>query len=320
MKSPLQNETTLPQRLAREDLGLTVRERALTGTLLQDYPHALLESATALAGRCGTSASTVVRFFAKLGYSSYAEAQREARAEVTARLQTAAQRAPVTLGAQRSLEACVDDTLLHDLHNIQATHQGLDLPAFKAMAQRLAEDRGRIYVLGLLNSAPVASWLALHLNMCRPGVQELGAGAISAIDQLAWIGPDDVLLAFSVRRYAATSVQLAQRFQAAGAQVLALTDSAAAPLARHATHRLQVHTSNASPFNSYTSAFFLGNALIAAVAQLRRDAIAQALTRRDALWQNFDQQLMAEDLQRRAQDSSAGAAPVPPRRRTRKGA
>ena len=34
----------------------------------------------------------------KLGYGSYAEAQREARAEVTALLQTAGQRAPVTIG------------------------------------------------------------------------------------------------------------------------------------------------------------------------------------------------------------------------------
>ena len=64
-------------------------ERALAEALGRDYPHALLESATALAARTGTSASTVVRLFAKLGYASYAEAQREARGEVTALLQTA---------------------------------------------------------------------------------------------------------------------------------------------------------------------------------------------------------------------------------------
>ena len=84
----------LPQRLAQQGAELTASEQTLAQTLGSDYPHALLESATALAARTGTSASTVVRLFAKLGYASYAEAQREARGEVTALLQTAAQRAP----------------------------------------------------------------------------------------------------------------------------------------------------------------------------------------------------------------------------------
>jgi len=108
MKSPLQKAALLlPQRLAQQGAELTASEQTLAQTLGSDYPHALLESATALAARTGTSASTVVRLFAKLGYASYAEAQREARGEVTALLQTAAQRAPVLLGAQRSLSECV---------------------------------------------------------------------------------------------------------------------------------------------------------------------------------------------------------------------
>ena len=102
MKSSLQESTALlTERLARQDADLTASERALAEALGRDYPHALLESATALAARTGTSASTVVRLFAKLGYGSYAEAQREARAEVTALLQTAGQRAPVTIGTRR---------------------------------------------------------------------------------------------------------------------------------------------------------------------------------------------------------------------------
>ena len=178
MKSSLQTSAgLLTERLARHHADLTGSERALAEALQRDYPHALLESATALAARNGTSASTVVRLFAKLGYASYAEAQREARAEVTALLQTAGQRAPVTIGAERSLQQCVDDALLHDQHNLAATRDGLNLAAFEAMATCLAQDKGRVHVLAQINSAPVGSWLALHLNMCRPGVQELGAGA-----------------------------------------------------------------------------------------------------------------------------------------------
>lgn len=295
MKSSLQTSAgLLTERLARHHADLTGSERALAEAMQRDYPHALLESATALAARNGTSASTVVRLFAKLGYTSYAEAQCEARAEVTALLQTAGQRAPVTIGAERSLQQCVDDALLHDQHNLSATREGLNLAAFEAMATCLAQDKGRVHVLAQINSAPVGSWLALHLNMCRPGVQELGAGAMDTTDQLLWVQPDDVLLVFSIRRYASGPAKVAQHFRDAGAQVLAITDSPAAPVATLAHHHLQVHTSNASPFDSYTAAFFLCNALVSAVAQLRHGAVPQVLARRDSLWDQFESQRLLD--------------------------
>jgi DNA-binding MurR/RpiR family transcriptional regulator len=295
MKSSLQKHSgLLTERLARYSAELTGSERALAEALERDYPHALLESATALAARTGTSASTVVRLFAKLGYASYPEAQREARGEVTALLQTAGQRAPVTIGTQRSLQQCVDDALLHDQHNIAATREGLDMAALEAITTRLAHSSGRVYVLAQINSAPVGAWLALHLNMCRPGVQELGAGAVDTTDQLLWVQPGDVLLAFSVRRYASGPVKVAQRFRDAGAQVLAITDSAAAPLARLAHHHIQVRTSNASPFDSYTAAFFLCNAVVSAVAQLRHKEVSETLKKRDELWAHFESQRIIE--------------------------
>lgn len=295
MKSSLQTSTALlTERLARQGSELTASERALAEALGRDYPHALLESATALAARTGTSASTVVRLFAKLGYASYAEAQREARGEVTALLQTAGQRAPVTIGTERSLQQCVDDALLHDQHNITATRDGLDMAAFEAIVARIAQSSGRVFVLAQINSAPVAAWLALHLNMCRPGVHELGAGAVAATDQLLWIQPEDTLLVFSIRRYASGPVKVAQRFRDAGAQVLAIIDSNAAPLAALAHQRVQVRISNASPFDSYTAAFFVCNALVSAVAQLRHEAVSEALKRRDDLWKDVEAQLIVE--------------------------
>ena len=321
MKSSLQKPSVLlPERLADPQAGLTASERTLAASLERDYPHVLLESATALAARIGTSASTVVRLFAKLGYGSYSEAQREARAEMTALLQTAGQRAPVTIGTRRSLRQCLDDALLHDQHNIAATRDGLDTAAFEAIAHSIATTSGRVFVLAQINSAPVAAWLTLHLNMCRPGVQEMGAGGASATDQLLWIQPGDVLLAFSIRRYASGPVKMAQRFRAAGGQVLAITDSASAPLAALADHRVQVRISNASPFNSYTAAFFLCNALVSAVAQLRHTAVSESLARRDMLWKDVEGHLLVDPISGRAAKAkakakpTAGAAPATPPR------
>lgn len=279
---------TLLDRLAREAATLTALERTLADALARGYPHVLLESATALAARHGTSASTVVRLFAKLGYATYADAQREARESVTAALPTAGQRAPATLGGKRSLRACLDDALRHDQHNLAATHESLDLASFEAIVRLVAGSRGRLFVLAQKNSAPVAAWLALHLNMCRPGVHELGSGSVPATDAMLWVQPEDVLLAFSVRRYSSAPVSVARAFRERGAQVVAVCDSPAAPLVPLAQHHLLVRTANASPFDSYTAAFFLCNALVSAVAQLRQPAVIEALQRRDALWQAFE--------------------------------
>lgn len=286
------DDATLLDRLAREAATLTARERELAAALGQGYPHVLLESATALAAQHGTSASTVVRLFAKLGYASYADAQREARASVTAALPTAGLRAPAAIGAKRTLRDCLDDALRHDQHNLAATHESLDLAAFEAIAHLLATAKGRIFVLAQKNSAPVSAWLALHLNMCRPDVHELGAGAVTPTDGVLWLKPDDVLLAFSIRRYSRAPVSIARVFRAQGARVVALCDSPAAPLVPLADHHLLVRTANASPFDSYTAAFFLCNALVSAVVQLRKPATIDALQRRDALWEAFASDLV----------------------------
>ena len=76
--------------------------------------------------------------------------------------------------------------------------------------------------------------------------------------------------------------------------MLTLADSASAPLALLAHERILVRTSNASPFDSYTAAFFLCNALVSAVAQLRHKAVSEALKRRDDLWTDFESQLIVE--------------------------
>lgn len=299
-KNAPDSAATLLDRLARDAAALTASERELADALTRGYPHILLESATALAQQHGTSASTVVRLFAKLGYDSYAQAQREARASVTAALPTAGLRAPATIGGRRSLGDCLDDALTHDQHNLAATHESIDAHAFEAIARLLAghggqggkggrpSGKGRLYVLAQKNSAPVASWLALHLNLCRPDVIEMGAGAVMATDATLWIEPQDVLLTFSIRRYSSAPVALARAFRERGARVVAICDSPAAPLIPLADHHLLVRTANASPFDSYTAAFFLCNALVSAVAQLRQPELIEALQRRDQLWTGIE--------------------------------
>ena len=103
-----------------------------------------------------------------------------------------------------------------------------------------------------------------------------------------------VALGMSAGQLQAAEVSTTDDSSAAVSAATVSTDSAAAPLAALSHHRLQVRTSNASPFDSYTAAFFLCNALVSAVAQLRHKAVSEALKRRDDLWTDFESQLIVE--------------------------
>ncbi|MFM9927133.1 MurR/RpiR family transcriptional regulator [Variovorax sp. H27-G14] len=276
----------LNQRISGYGKKLTKSEQLLIEELQTRYPQGLLESATSLAKKVGTSASTVVRLLAKLGYDSYAQAQMEARSEVTARLSSPATRADAVMGDDTSVRTCLANALLHDQHNLAATFASLDVAAFEAAVRLLVQRKARVHVLGQRHGAALASHLALHLNMCLPDVRPLAAsGPLPLEDQLLWVDDHDVLLAVTFRRHSLAIARAARYFRQKGARVIVITDGASVPAAASADHVMQVRTSSASPFDSYTAAFTLCNALVAAVAQRRKKELGAALERGDALWE-----------------------------------
>ena len=275
----------LNQRIAGYGRKLSKTERLLVDEMLARYPQSLLESATALARAVGTSASTVVRLLAKLGYDSYAQAQTEARAEVTARLASPGERADAMGADGHGARACLHNALLHDQHNLQATFSTVDPAVFEAAVRALTQRKARVHVLGLRQAAPLAGYAALYLNLCLPAVRPLATqGPLFLEDQLLWVDERDVLLAFTFRRYSVAAAKALRVFRERGAKVVLITDSASAPAARWADQVLVAQCSSASPFDSYTAPMALCNALLAAVAQRCRQPLGEALARGEALW------------------------------------
>lgn len=276
----------LNQRISGYGRKLTKSEQRLIDELQTRYPQGLLESATSLAKKVGTSASTVVRLLAKLGYPSYAEAQLEARSEVTARLSSPATRADAVIQDDASVRTCLANALLHDQHNLASTFAALDVAAFEGAVRLLTQRKARVHVTGQRHAAALAGHLSLHLNLCLPDVRPMAsAGPLLMEDQLLWIGEHDVLLAVTFRRHALATARAAKYFKEKGAKVIVITDGPSVPAALSADHVMLVRTSSASPFDSYTAAFSLCNALVTAVVQRRKKELGEALERGDALWE-----------------------------------
>jgi len=272
--------------LASVSQNLTNRERVLVDYLLDHQPHGMLDSATGIAKQVGMSPSTVVRFFSKLGYASFADAQREVRTEIASKLASPSQRVALASRPNNTVAAIVENSFALDLDNLHATRESLDLADFEAVVQILLRPRskGRLFIMGAKNSGAVAQYLHVHLNMCMREVHILDAQQSMLADRLLWVNEHDVLLAVSIRRYSKTVLQAARHFKHLGARVVTITDSPLAPIAALSAHRMLVRTASASPFDSYTSAFCLCNALISAVSMRNKKEVDAALKRGEAIW------------------------------------
>ena len=160
----------LLERLEVEQAHLTASERQIAQYLISHYPQAILGSASSIGRATKISAATVVRFFAKLGYESFAEAQEEIRREVALKLNSPMDRMAIVDTNATSTEAFLARFHALEVDNIKATFQQIDTGNFEALIDCILATKGKIYILGEKNSHPVAFLMWAHLNICLDNV------------------------------------------------------------------------------------------------------------------------------------------------------
>ncbi len=272
-------------KICASDVKLTPQEKSLVLYIQREYPDCLLNSATSIAKRLGMSASTVVRFFAKLSYSSFQEMQREVRSEIMAKLPTPVMRASV---APSQVHQGLSASLSIDKQNMDAMQTELDEAAFERLIDRIVHPgRGMLYIAAAKNSRSIALHLATHLNMCVPNVKLLSADGAAMADSLLWAESKDTLLAFSIRRYSNTTYQAARHFKGLGAEIITFTDSPKSPIAKIASQNFRLFTHSDSPFDSCTAAFGLCTAIINATAARNWKKVQSTLRRGEQLWNDM---------------------------------
>jgi DNA-binding MurR/RpiR family transcriptional regulator len=146
-----------------------------------------------------------------------------------------------------------------------------------AAAAKLLCTKGRIYVLGFGLTAHVCGWLADALTPYSQAVTALSTsgGTEQSASRMSNIGKGDVLVAISVPRYSRDTANLARYARERGAQVLAIIDSHAAPLANEADLRLLASAAHPMLPSSYVAVQLLCEALVGEV--MRRNPAAVSL-------------------------------------------
>lgn len=217
--------------------------------LLCDFPGELASySARELAALAGVSNATVTRFVRRLGYDSYEEARRHARAESET-------------GSRLYLSPAPDQSVSAPQHvaqsvlNIQRTMAVIDPAAVDEVARSIVGAR-KVWVIGFRASHPFASYLQWQLTQITESIVAIPNAGQTLGEHLVDVRPDDCVIFFGLRRRVAMTEQILTEVEARGATVLFVTDEGA-PVRSGVTWHFRCETGAAGPLFDHSAVMVL---------------------------------------------------------------
>lgn len=261
-------------------------QKLISRYILDNYDKAAYMTAARLGEAVQVSESTVVRFALKLGFDGYPEFVHALQELVRTNL-TSFQRMEVTSNLLGG-EDLLSKVLLSDVDKIQQTLCEIDRDAFEAAVSHIVKAR-TIYIIGVRSSASLAGFLHYNLRMIFDNVKFVQTTSGSEMfEQIMSIGEGDVMIAISFPRYSKRIIHAVDFAKNAGADVIALTDSAASPIATQATQLLLAKSDMLSFVDSLAAPLSIINALIVALSMKKQEELDVRLRQLERIWDEYD--------------------------------
>jgi DNA-binding MurR/RpiR family transcriptional regulator len=242
-------------------------------------------TAAKLGALVDVSESTVVRFANVLGFEGYPEFQHSLKEYVRTKL-TSFQRIEVANNLIGDGDI-LSKVLVADADNIKHTLDGVDRASFESTVDKIIEAK-TVYILGVRSSSYLAGFLSYNLNMIFDNVRLVQTTSGSEMfEQIMNIGKEDVMIAISFPRYSKRIIDAVAFARRAGADVVALTDAAASPIAAYANQLLLAQSDMASFVDSLTAPLSLINALLVSLGMHRKEHIKSSLESLETLWSQY---------------------------------
>ena len=251
-------------------------QKLIARFILESYDKAAFMTASRLGKTVNVSESTVVRFAAELGYDGYPSMQKALQEMIRNKL-TSIQRIEVAndrIGNQDVLSMVMQS----DIEKIRMTMEETDRESFKAAVDAILAAK-RIYILGVRSAAALADFIGFYFNLIFDNIALVHTTSASEIfEQLLRVGPEDAVIGISFPRYSSRTVKAMHFARDRGANVIALTDSEASPLAA---------SDMASFVDSLVAPLSLVNALIVAVGRRKNEDVEQTFVNLEQIWSEY---------------------------------
>ncbi|TIC81682.1 MurR/RpiR family transcriptional regulator [Nocardioides sp. GY 10127] len=233
---------------------LSPQERRAASTLLTHLDDLATYRAAELADLAGVSKATMSRLFRSLGFTDFDEVREHLRGLRASAGEPRRSEGSADLGAHLEREA-------------EALRRAVESPALPEAARLVAAAR-RVMVVGWRNSHPVALHLRQQLAHARGDVRLAPLPGQVLGEELADLGPGDVLVLVGFRRRPAAFASVLREGAATGADVVLVADPSAVDHAAVARVWLECPLSSVLAFDSYAPAMSMVSVLADAVLTL----------------------------------------------------
>ncbi len=268
-------------------------QKRIANFILSSYDKAAFMTASKLGKTVKVSESTVVRFAAELGFDGYPAMQRTLQEIIRNKL-TSIQR--IEVADDRIGNHDILSMVMHsDMEKLRMTLEHTDRTHFDGAVQDIVQAK-RIYIIGVRSASAISTFLAFYFNLICENVTHVSAASASEIfEQLLRVGSGDVVVGVSFPRYSKRTVKAMEFARDRGAQVIAITDSEASPLADIAQRLLLAKSDMVSFVDSLVAPLSLVNALIVAIARAKKQELAQNLEELEHIWAEYEVYEKVED-------------------------
>lgn len=145
-----------------------------------------------------------------------------------------------------------------------------------------------VCILGLRSVYSLAFYLAYYLSLIRNNVVALGKPGHSLAEDLAFLGPGDLLLAISVRPYTKDTVAACREIKRQGTDLVTITDAHSSPLAAETKNTLIASGKGPYFFNPITAAVIYVEALLSEVVKSLGNEAVMKLKRVEKLFERME--------------------------------
>lgn len=279
-------ELNLLQRIEKKSHEFSKGQRRLADYIMNNYDIAAYLTASKLGKEAGVSESTVVRFAYQLEYDGYPELQKAIQVIVKTN-SNSMQR--LSLSSKRYREKGVLKSVMYtDAERLRDTIKGIDEEEFKKAVGYINECQ-RLFILGARSAAYLSGLLGYYLKMLFDNVFIVDANSTSeTLEQIYNIGENDVMFGVTFPRYSKRTIYALAYAKNHGAKTIALTDNLQSPIVEYADCTLIAKSDVMTIVDSMVGPLSVVNALVTALALLRKEDVEKRLMALEELWKEYD--------------------------------
>jgi len=250
----------IEDRIVRSLPTLASNQKKVANFFLEHLDLVALLPIREVALKTGASEATIVRFAQLLGYRGYKELKETLSSSLKAQLSPTARYhlAVAETGKSPDVLKLASRNVISNIHE---TIRSIDTHIFAAAVDSIiAADQ--IYCIGLELSSHLAQLMTFLLRQYSYNAQHLSLDYFRYEEQVAFMNPRDLVIAFSFSPYSRETVDAIALAKKRAVPSILFTDKKSSPARTWATHCLPIKTDNIMFSNSLGAVVTVLNAII----------------------------------------------------------